>query len=194
MRAFVLLCVGLAGLLGLAGCEQAAVNRIQDLRPGVALPAAQYIPAKDAILVLNGGFGSTQPMDPLVTRWRRKKTGETFFLTLTPAAADVQALVPGTYELVSATGFNQEVIGAEGDREIRPAGVSTITLNAGDVVYAGRLQVTPQKSAKTSTGIIGPKWKLEIGNDTSIAVAGLQSKYPAQAGRLRVDLLKLTKG
>ena len=73
MRAFVLLCVGFAALLALAGCAQEAVNRIQNLRPGVALPAAQYTPAKDAILVVNGGFGSTQPAGPLVTRWRRKE-------------------------------------------------------------------------------------------------------------------------
>ena len=190
MRAFVLLCVGFAALLALAGCAQEAVNRIQNLRPGVALPAAQYSPAKDAVLVLNGGFGSTQPAGPLVTRWRRKETGETFFLTLTPGVADVQALVPGTYELVSATGLNQQVIGSDGDREIRPTRVSAVTLRAGDVVYAGRLQVAARKPEDISR----PKWRLEVGNDSNVALAGLQRKYPAQAARLRVDLLKLTKG
>ena len=104
--------------------------------------------------------------------------------------ADVQALVPGTYELVSATGLNQQVIGNDGDREIRPSRVSAVTLRAGDVVYAGRLQVAPRKPEDISR----PKWTIEVGNDRDIALAGLQRKYPGQAGRLRVDLLKLTKG
>ena len=193
VRARLSLCVGFAALLALAGCAQEAVNKIQYLRPGVALPAAQYTPAKDAILVVNGGFGASKPAGPLVTRWQRKSTGETFFLTLTPDVADVQALVPGTYEVVSATGLNQEVIGAEGDHEIRPSRVSAVTLRAGDVVYAGRLMVAPQKPDKQATGILRSKWRLEVGNDRTIALAGLQQKYPGQAGRLRVDLVKLTQ-
>ncbi len=193
MRSAMSLCVGFATLLALAACTSPEINRLPSMRSGLAVPVAQYRPAADAILVINGGFGTAKSAGPLVTQWRRKTTGETFFLTLDPNIAEVQALVPGTYELVDATGIKQQVIG-KGEHEFPASRLGTITLNAGDVVYAGRLLVTPQNLGKKPADSLKPYWTVEIGNDSNIAAAGIQRSYPGQAGRMRVDLLKLTRG
>ena len=187
MRGFALLLAAGTALLVLEGCQTPAVEQTRAEPPGVAISSPAYQPDIHAVLALNGGYGTIKSAGPLITQWRREGSGESFSLTLSPDVAAVQALTPGVYDLVSATSGGKDVLG-EG-----AAGVSAITLEPGDVVYAGRLmmrEVTVKSKSKDK-----PKTRLaiEVGNTTDIGRNGIQLNYPSVVERMKVKLLKLTK-
>ena len=136
----------------------------------------RYQPSFHGLLVLQGGEGRDRGAGGLETVWRREGTNQTFDLTLSPLETTIVALNPGRYRLSSAAGSS----GRNYLDELGGAAAGIVTINPGDVIYAGLILAREDNGRP----VIEARDRI---NDVRPDVA---AAYPAQAGQLRKELLE----
>ncbi|MGE0212166.1 MAG: hypothetical protein AB7S41_10775 [Parvibaculaceae bacterium] len=176
--------------------EQAGDGTISD---------AFYQPTLHGIIALQGGYGAQGQAQPLVTKWRRGRTGPEFTLRLDPNDVTVQAVEPGRYMLLAAEDGNGQFVDV-GDASGAPREI-TVTVDPGEVVYAGSLgfrvaTVKPKPAKKDAKKkkppappapdvAAGPRevMLVQVRDQSGAARTAVQARFPQKAAAMKKRLV-----
>lgn len=166
---------------------------------------ALYQPTLHGIIALQGGYGAEGSAGPVVTKWRRGRTGPEFTLLLKPGEVTLQPVEPGRYMLVAAEDAKGRFVGV-GDASGSPREV-TVSVDPGEAVYAGSFSfrtaaVTPKRAKRDATKKKKPPapppaseetapeevMLVEVRDRSGAARTALQARYPQKAAAMKKRL------
>lgn len=218
MRSACLTVLGMA--LALAGCSGPRIADSNAPSPPMAMnqtppPAVEqtgdgtvseefYQPTLHGIIALQGGLGAQAQARPVVTRWRRGRTGAEFTLSLDPNDVTLQPVEPGRYTLLAAEGEGGQFVEI-GDASGNPRAI-TVTVDPGEVVYAGSFSfrtasVKPKPAKKDlkkkppapppATEAAAPRevMLVDVRDQSGAARNALKTRFPQKAASMKKRLV-----
>ena len=156
-----------------------------------------YQPTLHGIIAMQGGYGAQG--QPVVTKWRRGRTGAEFTLRLDPNDVTLQPVEPGRYMLLAAEAEGGEFVDV-GDASGGPREI-TVTVDPGEVVYAGSFSfraaaVKPRPAKKDAKKKPAPDattpqevMLVQVRDQSGAARTALQARFPQKAASMKKRLV-----